>query len=165
MSPEQAPPPEKPGTYVEQKMPCPRCKGKLEKQVLPSDSKEKAEVRCQGCKVVWPSYAVMLKDCKPAAGPKLGLGDIQRIIARGKAAVRGSRNVVERIRAVQTNIRRAVSSIKNIKEEGAVEEVGDSVENILDQAILALEDMKDIKLGEMKPFVGGQEPEDAEAEV
>lgn len=158
MSPEQAqPPPEKPGVYIELKMPCPRCGSRLEKAVLPPKSKDKAEVRCQKCKATWVDYGTMLRGVKPAA-IKIGLDDIQGVVARVKSGVRGSRNVVERIRAVQTNIRRAVVSIKSVREEGAVAEIGDSVENILDQVILALEDVKDIKKGAMKPFVGAQPP-------
>jgi hypothetical protein len=166
MTPEQTPA-EKPGAYIQLKMPCPRCKGKLEKQVVAPPEKDKpqppAEVRCQTCKVAWANYGLMLRECRPTES-KLSIDSIQQIVAKGKAAVRGSRNVVERIRAAQTNLRRAANSIRNIREEGAVEEVGDSVENILDQVILALEDVKDIKKGTLKPFVGGQPQEEAPSE-
>jgi hypothetical protein len=137
------------------KMPCPKCKGVLEQEQVDPAKGKPARVRCSNpqCKKLWPSYKDMLKDVGPK---KLTPDDFRKALVKGKAMVRGTRNVVERCRTAQRKLRSAAQAIRNIKQEGAVTEVGASLEGVVDQLILSLDDVKDAVKGEVKPFAGDE---------
>jgi len=147
-------------SFIELKVACPRCGGKLEQAVLPDGGK--GEVKCSACAATWAEYKEMFRESLAAKSKPPALDRVQDILMKGKSVVRNSRNVVERIRGAQRQMKRAVDAIKNLREEGSVEAIGDCAENLLDQVILALEDVKDMKVGKMNPLAGEEDEKEGE---
>jgi hypothetical protein len=162
--PDQPPKPKRPVIML--KMPCPKCKGQLEQEVLAEGGARKLpRVRCVGCKALWQSYREMVKSIPPK---KMTLSDVQGALLKGKSDIRGARNVVERVRAAQTKLRRAAAAVRNIKQDGAVTEVGASLEGIVSQLIMSLDDVKEAVKGNTPDYVGekaGVDDEGGDAET
>lgn len=139
--------------------PCPRCaaggkKGHLEKDVQAPEVKTPPPVRCIDCGTQWPNYLAMFKEAQGLKGPGVSLDRIQEMLGKGKAYVRGARNVAERVRGIQGKLRDTAAAVKNIKQKGAVTEIGANLEDVLTEMMSGIDDVKDAVKGEVAPFIG-----------
>jgi len=157
-------PTESPASYVFLKLPCPRCQGRLEKRVVDKD--KKADVRCSVCKAAWPAYkAVFVEAQRRVAGGGVSLDGIRKALVKTQAFARGGRNVASRLRAAKQKLDVAIEAVRSVKEKGAVDAIGDSVEGIIGQVILALDDLKDAKAGTVAPLADGEPAQEGEGEA
>lgn len=157
-------------------VPCPRCaragrEGHLERELPPEPEKgsppaavrPSSSVHCIQCGTVWPNYLAALKELQ--SGQKLSLDKAEDMLLKAKAYMRGGRNITERLRSAQRRIRKAVEGARNLKQEGAVADIGANLESVIDDLIGGVGDAKEAIKGNVTPFVGGEaDPEDREPE-
>jgi hypothetical protein len=142
------------------KLACPRCKREcLENEVLPEDQKGKRppKTRCANCGAEWPSFVEAFKEVQ-AAG-KFSLDNVEGLLRKAKAYVRGGRNVASRLRTAKRKIGNAAVALRHAGEEGALDSAGADLEGALASLLGGISDIRTAKKGEEAPLADEAEDE------
>lgn len=146
--------PDRPGAvYVQLRMKCPACQGILEKET----GTERELIRCRNCELQWAGLKALLAAKVVAEKSRFKIPTLDQVktaLQIGKIGVRGARNVAGRGRAVSDYVKDIIADVADFDSE-SVKRVGQGVEAIVDQLILAVEDVQDARSGKL-----GEEPED-----
>ena len=160
--------PDQPGsTYTPLRSPCPRCGGILEREDKGKIQNPQPNIVCRQCQATWPDYKAMsrersTRDSQPAgkkAAKLPSLDQIKGFLCLGKIATRGGRSVVGRARAMSQLFREIADEAQQFEGMDSVARGGRTLEQIIDQALLAVEDVEEAKKGNLRP-----EPEEEEGE-
>ena len=163
----EPPPAQSQGPYrVYLRIPCPRCGSKLAQDISVSG---KRPITCSGrCRCQWPDLKDLIIEVKarreklggaPPVGKSITLNDIKNFFCKGQAGVRGLRNVAERMQISMKKIRSAIDDVYELEGRERVSAVGDNLETVIQQGILAVEDIQEALKGKINPVPPPDEEE------
>jgi hypothetical protein len=106
---------------------------------------------CSQCDRKWPSYIKVFTESQAKMRPpeKPTLDRIEDVLQKTRAVIRGSRSVADRVRAATGAFKEALAELQQFDGQESVAVVGEKVEGIVEQALLAIGDIKQAKGGRM----------------
>jgi len=153
-------------TFVRLRLPCPRCGAPLERESSGRIANARPVVRCTGCPTEWPEYKNVLFETRAALraagkGGEAGatLGAVKQRLMQIKAGIRAGRNVAGGIRAVQDQLGRIAAEASRFQGHDSVNVIGEAVEGIVDQVILASEHLDEAMKGNVPEVYDGKAKE------
>jgi len=146
--------------FVPLRTTCPKCDGVLEREILAGKTMRDCPIRCSKCARRWQTYKDLCDERRDADATKPKMPTLDKIRAAlmiGKVGVRGARNVAHRARTAGDYLRDIADEVGGFEGQASVARIGEHVESIVNQLIMAVEDLQDAKKGNM-----GEEPPEEE---
>lgn len=169
--------------FIRLKRPCPWCQGILERyeaQAVAGQPPSMAtpRVRCSSCgrdwdsiqKVIIEAYEKEGKIPPPKVGKGLSLTELRGLLSKVKVGVRAGRNVASSVKAVSEYLASITGRVRTLEKapdkQEVIAQVGQDVEGIVDQVMLAMDHIAEAKQGNLgpEPEIKGEDDGQAGAE-
>ena len=157
-------------TYTPLNKPCPRCQGTLEREDNSRIANPSPVIKCGDCGQTWPSYAEVIVEAKAVKAAERGtkdpvrMVDIKKRLRQVKTGMRVSRNLAGGTRAVANLIGRIAAQVKQFEGHDSAAKIGEALEGIIDQTLLATEHVEDALKGNDPEVYDGKLEEETQTE-